>query len=182
MRKVVASLQMTLDGVVADPQNWSFQFNSDEQMKYKFDELFSADALLLGRITYQGFAAAWPHMTAQTGAYGERMNSLPKYVPSTTLTEAEWNASLIKDDLGQTISSLKQEEGSDILIFGSVELIRSLVPLNVIDEYRLLVYPIVVGSGKHLFNEANDIQVLKLTACTQFSSGVVLLTYQPESK
>src|SRR5438876_12375765 len=96
------------------------QFKSEEAQKYKYDELFASDALLLGRRTYQGLAAAWP---GATGAYGERINRMPKYVPTTTLQEAEWNATLIKDNVGEEVTRLKQESGQDILIFGSVELI-----------------------------------------------------------
>ncbi len=149
MRKLVASMLMALDGVVENPQMWTVQFRSEESQKYKFDELFASDALLLGRITYQDFAAGWPGVT---GAYGERINSMPKYVPTTTLQEAEWNATLIKDNVVEEVTRLKQEPGQDILIFGSVELIHSLMQEDLIDEYRLMVFPIVVGNGKRLFH------------------------------
>src|SRR5205814_1409279 len=110
MRKVIVSEYVTLDGVMEEPGTWSFQFWNDEASQFKFDELFASDALLLGRITYQGFAKAWPTMTG-TGEYGERMNSLPKYVVSTTLSEATWNASLIKDHIAEEVSKLKHESG-----------------------------------------------------------------------
>jgi dihydrofolate reductase len=120
MRKVIASMFVTLDGVMEAPNQWAFQFGSEEQQKYKFDELFASDALLLGRVTYQGFAAAWPNMPG-TGDYGVRMNSLPKYVVSTTLQAVEWNNSrLIKDNIADEVSQLKQQPGQNILLFGSM--------------------------------------------------------------
>ncbi len=186
MRKVVASEYVTLDGVMEDPGGgegtghggWSFQFWSEEAAKFKFDELFASDALLLGRKTYQGFAKAWPTMPG-TGEYGERMNSLPKYVVSTRLKTLEWNASLIKGPLAEEISKLKQQPGQDLLIFGSGELVHTLAQLNLIDEYRLMVHPIVVGGGKRLFREGSEKKVLRLVETKTFSSGVVVLTYQP---
>src|SRR6266702_3555865 len=144
MRKVIVSEFVSLDGVAENPA-WTFQFGSEEQEKYKFAELFACDALLLGRVTYQGFAAAWPQMKG-TGEYGERINSMPKYVASTTLTQMEWNASLIKGDLAEEVSRLKQQPGQDILVFGSCELVYTLTQLDLIDEYRLMVFPIVWGA------------------------------------
>src|SRR5436305_8174276 len=168
MRKIIVSEFVTLDGVIEDPGGaegfkhggWSFQFGSAEQQQFKVEELFQADALLLGRRTYQGFAAAWPNMPG-TGAYGERMNSLPKYVASTTLSEVTWNASLIKGDLADELSRLKQEDGQDILIFGSGELVHTLHEQDLIDEYRLMIFPVVLGSGKRLFSGGDEKKVLK---------------------
>ncbi len=186
MRKVIVSEYVTLDGVMEDPGGaegfkhggWSFGFGGSEQQQYKFEELFACDALLLGRRTYQGFAAAWPTMPG-TGEYGERMNSLPKYVASTTLSEVTWNATLIKGDLAEELSRLKQEAGQDVLIFGSGELVHTLHERDLIDEYRLMVFPVVLGSGKRLFREGSVQKVLKLVENRTFSSGVVVLTYQP---
>ena len=124
MRKVIVSEFVSLDGVAENPA-WTFQFGSEEQEQYKFDELFACDALLLGRVTYQGFAAAWPSIQG-TGANGERMNSMPKYVASTTLTQLEWNASLITGDLAEEVSRLKLQPGQGILVFGSCELVYTL--------------------------------------------------------
>ena len=180
MRKIVVSMFVTLDGVMEAPNQWSFQFGSEEQQKYKFDELFACDALLLGRITYQGFAAAWPNM-AGTGDYGVRMNSIPKYVVSTTLQEAEWNNSkIIKNNVSEELSILKQQTGQDILIFGSSALVNSLMQDDLIDEYRLMFFPIIVGSGKRLFQDANEKKSLRLIETKTFSSGVVVLSYQPD--
>ena len=181
MRKLVASMLMALDGVVENHHLWTSQFRSEESQKYKFDELFASDALLLGRITYQELAAGWPGVTG-TGAYGERINSMPKYVPTTTLQEAEWNATLIKDNVGEEVTRLKQESGQDILIFGSVELIHSLMQEDLIDEYRLMVFPIVVGNGKRLFHGESQQKEFKLVQSHTFGSGVVVLTYEPNRK
>jgi dihydrofolate reductase len=179
MRKIVVSMFMTLDGVMEAPNQWSFRFGSAEQQKYKYDELFACDTLLLGRITYQGFAAAWPNMPG-TGEYGVRMNSIRKYVVSTTLHEAEWNNSrIIKNNVSEELSILKQQTGLDILIFGSSTLVNSLMQYDLIDEYRLMFFPIVVGSGKRLFQDGNEKKSLKLIETKTFSSGVVVLSYQP---
>jgi dihydrofolate reductase len=175
MRKVIVSEFLSLDGVMENPA-WTFQFGSKEQEQYKFDELFACDTLLLGRVTYQGFAAAWPTMEG-TGEYGERMNNMPKYVASTTLTEMEWNASPIRGDLAQEVSRLKQQPGQDILVFGSCELVYTLTQLDLIDEYRLMVSPIVLGSGKRIFKEGSEKKILKLVETQTFSSGVVVLSY-----
>jgi dihydrofolate reductase len=190
MRKVIASEYVTLDGVMEDPGGaegfkyggWSFQFWSEEAGKYKYDELFASDALLLGRITYQGFAAAWPTMEG-TGDFGERMNSLPKYVVSTTLEKAEWNNStIIKANVVEEVSKLKAMPGQDILIGGSGVLVHTLTQHNLIDEYRLMVYPVVLGSGKRFFKEGTDLLKLQLAETKTFSSGVIVLTYHPVRK
>src|SRR5260221_1073534 len=151
MRKVIVSEYVTLDGVMEDPGGaegfkhggWSFGFGGAEQQQYKFEELFACDALLLGRRTYEGFAAAWPNMPG-TGAYGERMNSLPKYVVSTTLSEVTWNATLIKGELAEELSRLKQEAGQDLVILGTGELFRQLPQRDLTAEYRLSSFPLLL--------------------------------------
>jgi dihydrofolate reductase len=186
MRKIIVSEYVTLDGVMEDPGGaegfkyggWTFQFGSSEQQQFKFEELFQVDALLLGRRTYQGFAAAWPTMPG-TGAYGERMNSLPKYVVSTTLSDMTWNATLLQGDLAEELSRLKQEQGQDILVFGSGQLVQTLYARGLIDEYRLMVFPVVLGSGKRLFPEGGEKKAFKLVESKTFPSGVVVFTYQP---
>jgi len=180
MRRVIASEFVSLDGVMEDP-SWTFQFTSEEQGKFKFDELSASDALLLGRVTYEGFAAAWPHMTEQAGEYAEMMNGYPKFVVSTTLEEPlEWNnSSLIKENVAEEVSRLKQQPGKDILIFGSADLVNTLMRHDLIDEYRLMVFPVVVGSGKRLFGDGIDTKVLRLVETKTFGSGVVVLSYQP---
>lgn len=180
MRNIIVSEFVTLDGVMEAPNKWSFQFGrSEDQLQFKFEELKACDALLLGRETYQGFAAAWPTMQG-AGEYGERMNSLPKFVVSTTLSEVEWNASLLKGNLAEEVSRIKQQPGQDVVIFGSGELVHTLMQQDLIDAYRLMVFPVVVGSGKRLFREGGEKKVLKLVETRTFSSGVIVLTYQPD--
>jgi len=179
MRKVVVSEFVSLDGVMEDP-NWTFQFPSEDRDKFKFDELAASDALLLGRVTYEGFAAAWPQMEEQTGEYGAWMNGYPKFVVSTTLEKAEWNNStVIKANVAEEVSRLKQQSGKDILVFGSGELVNTLMQHDLIDEYRLMVFPVVVGSGQRLFEGASDKKALKLVGTKTFASGVVVLSYRP---
>ena len=179
MKKVVVSEFVTLDGVVEDP-SWTFQFKpSEDYLKVKLDELLTSDALLLGRVTYEGFAAAWPSMQKDPTGYADRMNSLPKYVVSTTLKEAKWNNStVIKQSVNEEVSRLKQEQGQgNILIFGSCDLVNGLVRYNLVDELNLWIYPIVLGKGKRLFKEGTSMN-LKLIEAKQFASGVALLRYE----
>ena len=180
MRKLVVSEFVSLDGVMEDP-SWTFQFPGEDRDQFKFDELSASDALLLGRVTYEGFAAAWPHMTEQTGEYGAMMNGYPKHVVSTTLEEPlEWNNSkLVKGDLAEEVSRLKDQPGKDILVFGSGDLVNTLMQHDLVDEYRLMVFPIVLGSGKRLFGEGGDMKPLKLMATRTLGSGVVVLSYGP---
>ena len=179
--KIVVTQFMTLDGVVESPQDWSFPYWSDETAKFKWDELLATDAHLLGRVTYESFAAAWPERTDEQG-FADRMNSLPKYVASTTLKKAEWNNStIIKTNVADEIAKLKKQSGGDILVAGSMTLIRTLMEHDLVDEYRLLTYPIVVGKGKRLFADGMAAS-LKLTESKPMGSGVVLLRYEPERK
>ncbi len=178
MRRVVAAEFVSVDGVMEEP-SWTAPFWSDELGTYQHAQLFRSDALLLGRVTYQGFAASWPSMEATEGDFAVRMNTLPKYVASTTLQQLEWNASLIEGDVPAAVTKLKQQPGQDILIYGSGELVRTLTEHDLIDEYRLMVHPVVVGSGKRLFDGIRDASTLKLTDTVTFSSGVVALVYEP---
>jgi dihydrofolate reductase len=181
VRKLVVTEFVTLDGVMEAPHQWSFPFWGDDIGKFKFDEHFASDALLLGRITYEGFAAAWPSRTDEQG-YADRMNSLPKYVVSTTLDKVEWNNStLIKENVAEEIAKLKQQSGQNIIIHGSGTVVRALMPLDLIDEYRLLVYPLVLGGGLRLFDDRSKAN-LKLVESKTFSSGAVALIYRPERK
>jgi len=186
MRKIIVTEFLTLDGVMEDPGGgdkseyggWSAQFWSKEAERFKHDELFASDALLLGRVTYQGFAAAWPRMTDDTGFAG-RMNSVLKYVVSTTLEEVEWNNSrLIKENLVEEITKLKQESGQDITVHGSGKLVNSLMQHDLIDEYRLMIHPVVMGGGKRLFKEDLDMKNLSLVETQAFKSGIVVLVYK----
>ena len=179
MRKLVVSEFVSLDGVMQDP-GWTFEFGSEDRDQFKFDEMAAADALLLGRVTYEGFAAAWPQMEEQTGEYGIWMNGYPKHVVSATLEEPlEWkNSTLVKGDIAEEVRRLKDQPGKDILIFGSADLVNALMQHDLIDEYRLMVFPVVVGSGKRLFGE-NETKTLRHTKTQTFDSGAVVLTYEP---
>jgi dihydrofolate reductase len=180
VRRVIASEFVSLDGVMEEP-GWTFQFPSEEQDSFKFEELAAAGALLLGRVTYEGFAAAWPQMAEQTGEYGAMMNGYPKYVASTTLDTVEWNASLLKGEIVEEVAGLKRQAGRDILVFGSGRLVETLLRHNLVDEYRLLVFPLVLGRGRRLFPEGPVI-TLELVEAKSFSSGVVALTYRPAAR
>ncbi|XRG77950.1 dihydrofolate reductase family protein [Rossellomorea sp. GAMAL-10_SWC] len=180
MRKVIVSMYLSLDGVMEEP-SWTMPYFNEEVGKFQNELLFSSEILLLGRVTYQGFAAAWPSMTDEDG-FADKMNSMPKVVTSTTLEEAEWNAILIKDNIAEEVSKLKQQPGQNILIYGSGELIQTLMQQDLIDEFHLMVHPVVLGSGKRLFNDGIDKKVFKLVETKSTSSGVVILSYQLERK
>ena len=176
MRKIIVTEFVSLDGVMEEPR-WTFKYWNDEIAKFKDEESSASDALLLGRVTYQGFAAAWPQSKDEGADY---FNSVRKYVVSETLKEPlEWNNStLIKDDVVEQITNLKQQDGKDITVHGSAMLVQTLMQHDLVDLYRLLVYPVVVGKGKRLFKE--DIPAtLKLLESQSFGSGVVALVYEP---
>jgi dihydrofolate reductase len=177
MRRVVLSLFMTLDGVIEAPHEWSGPYWNDDIARLKLNELFASDALLLGRVTYEGFAAAWPTMTDGAG-FAERMNKLPKFVATRTRQELTWNANVIKGSVPDEVAKLKQQPGMDILIGGSADLSQTLMKHDLIDEYRLLVYPVVLGKGKRLFVDGN-VNRLKLIESRSYGSGVVLARYEP---
>jgi dihydrofolate reductase len=185
MRRIVVTEFISLDGVIEDPGGsegtehggWTFQFNDPEGMKYKLDEVLDHEALLLGRITYEGFAAAWPGMTDEVG-FAEKMNTMPKYVVSQTLEQAEWsNSTVVSGDLAAEVGALKAQPGGDILVAGSASLVQGLAGHDLVDEYRLMVFPIVLGDGKRLFGPAAGGWKLKLVDNRQLGSGTVILTY-----
>jgi len=180
VRRIVVSEFVSLDGVVEDPR-WTFRFGSEEQERFKLDELAASDALLLGRVTYEGFAAAWPRMNDEEG-FADRMNGYPKYVVSTTLEEPlEWNNStLIKGDIVEQFTDLKRQDGKDIAVHGSATLVRTLMEHDLIDELRLMVFLIVVGKGKRLFGEAEETKAMELVEAKPLGpNGVLVLTYRP---
>jgi len=218
MRKLIVSEFVSLDGVMQapggaeeDPRGgfkhggWSLQFWNEEAMAYKSDELSATDAILIGRVTYEIFAGAWPTMidddvvnlikdgggdsesikaaAPEGNPFADRMNSLPKYVASRTLDKVEWNNStLIKGNLAEKIGKLKEQPGQDIVVHGSGDLVQSLIREGLVDEYRLMVFPIVLGSGKRIFQESSDTKGLKLVDAKPFKTGVVVLTYEPAPK
>lgn len=182
MGDVVVTEFMSLDGVIEDPGGaegfahggWSFKFDRGaEGDKFKYDELIAADAQLLGRVTYEGFAAAWPKMRGDE--FGERMNSMPKYVVSTTLQQAEWeNSTILNGDLAEDVGAVKARHAGDILIAGSAKLAQSLTALGLIDEYRLMVFPVLLGGGKRLFADDRELRNLRLVDSKPAGDALIL--------
>ena len=180
--RLVATEYLSLDGVFEEPGKWSFPFFNDEAGQFKWSELQASDALLLGRKTYEGFAAAWPTMKG-TGEFGEKMNSMTKYVVSSTLDKVEWTGSkLVKGDVAAEVRKLKNEPGHDLLLSGSAMLLNALMQANLIDLYRFMLHPIVLGKGKRLFADGGDKRILDLPETKRFSSGIVILEYGPSKK
>ncbi|MEC3982464.1 dihydrofolate reductase family protein [Amycolatopsis sp. H20-H5] len=177
-RKIVATEYVTLDGFMDEPGEWSMPFWSDEAGQYKKEELFGFEAMLLGRRTYDGFSRAWPTMSDSEG-FADKMNGMPKYVASRTPETATWNASILKGDVVEAVTELKNSDGGDLLLAGSGELLNLLAQHDLIDEYRLMVHPIVLGEGKkRLFTTAPRRQ-LELTGSVTFPTGVMVHTYRP---
>jgi dihydrofolate reductase len=178
--RLVATEYVSLDGVFEEPGHWSMPFFNQEAADFKSAELQASDALLLGRKTYEGFAAAWPTM-ADTGEFGDKMNSMPKYVVSSTLETADWTgSSLIKGDVIAEVRKLKQQPGGDLLLAGSAQLFHTLQGENLIDLYRFMLHPIVLGKGARLFPDGPGAKTLTLTHTQAFESGIVILEYEPE--
>jgi dihydrofolate reductase len=189
MRKIIVSEFVTLDGVMEDPGGadkferggWAFQFErGPEGDKFKLDETMAAEALLLGRVTYAGFAEAWP---SRTGEFADKMNNMPKYVVSSTLTQGKWNNStLIKGNVEQEVSKLKAMPGGDILVAGSGRLVNTLLQSDLVDELRLMVYPVILGKGKRLFQDRMGTLPLRLDEARPIGAGIVILVYHAERK
>ena len=176
MGKIVAVSYVTMDGVFEEPA-WSGPYFNDELSEFQADNLKEADVLLLGRKTYEGFKQAWPAMEEATGWFGKKMNSMPKRVATTTLTEPEWNATFIQGDVAEAVAALKAGPES-VLINGSASLINYLTGQNLIDEYRVMIYPVVVGSGAKLWHEGT---AAKFDIAGSFitKTGVAVITYVP---
>jgi dihydrofolate reductase len=190
MGKVVVTQFVSVDGVFQDPGGvgeidrggWSFKAKHGEEFdKFKSEELMAADAQLLGRITYEGFAKAWPSMEEAEGEYAVKMNSMPKYVVSTTLENPEWNNStVINGNVTDEVRRLKDEIDGDILVTGSGQLTQTLLDAGLVDEWRLMVFPIIVGQGKHLFGDQRDTSELRLKDSETIGpDGIIVLTYVP---
>lgn len=185
MGKIVVTEFVSLDGVMEDPGGaedfkhggWTFEINrGDEGDKFKLDEAMEADALLLGRVTFEGFAEAWP---SRDGEFADKFNGMPKYVVSSTLADPNWNNSTVLDgDLAEAISKLKQDHGGDVVVHGSARLAQALLDQDLVDELRLMVFPVVLGSGKRLFGETADKKPLKLVGSKTVGDGVAILTYE----
>ena len=184
MGRIVVTEFVSLDGVMEDPGGsedfehggWTFEIEQGEEGgKFKLEETFGSDALLLGRVTYEGFAAAWPE---RDGEFADKFNTMPKYVVSSTLTDPQWTNSHVRGgDLVEEITKLKGEVGGDIVVHGSASLAQGLLESDLVDELRLMVFPVVLGSGKRLF-EAGSKKRMRLTGSKAVGDGVLILTYE----
>lgn len=180
--RLVATEYLSLDGVFEEPGHWSGPYFNEQAGQFKYRELQASDALLLGRRTYEGFASAWPKMEG-TGDFGERMNSMPKYVVSTTLDRVDWTGSqLLKGDAVEEVRKLKEQPGKDLLLAGSAQLFNALMAANVIDLYRFMLHPVVLGDGKRLFTGGVNRPALRLVHTETFTSGIVILEYEPPAQ
>jgi dihydrofolate reductase len=181
MGRIVITEFVSLDGVMEEPR-WTFDFDrGPEGDKFKLDELFGADAMLLGRVTYQGFAAAWPSQTDEEG-FAERMNNLPKYVISQTLTDADatWTGTtVLRGDLVAEVTALRDRTERDVLIHGSASLVHALLRAGLFDELRLMVFPVILGTSLRAFPDDKMQANLALSSAASISDGIMLLTYQP---
>ncbi|GCE28396.1 hypothetical protein KDA_38800 [Dictyobacter alpinus] len=192
MRKIITTMWVSLDGFIAGPNgemDWIGELYDEAMGEYQFAFVSSADTLLLGRVTYQSFAGSWPHVpdspTVSEGekAYARKLNALQKVVFSKTLDSVEWNNSrLLREVNPADIEQLKQEPGRDIIIYGSATLVQTLTNLGLIDEYQILVHPVILGAGKPLFKDITDKVKLKLVNATTNPSGVIVLSYQPRAE
>jgi dihydrofolate reductase len=183
MGKIVVTEFLSLDGVIDEPR-WTFDFDrAAEGDKFKYDELFEAEALLLGRVTYQGFAASWPNMGHDE--FGQRMNTIEKYVVSSTLADAEatWGrTSVLRGDVVAEVTALKKQVGGNLLVEGSAQLVQALVAHDLVDEYRLMIFPIVLGAGKRMFpTSMPQSSTLEVTNSQLVGSGVLLLNLSAHS-
>ena len=186
MGKIVATEYVSLDGVAEAPgggeefehAGWTFEIDrGPEGDKFKLDETLNSEALLLGRVTYEGFAAAWPSME---GEFADRFNAMPKYVVSSTLENPEWNNStVLKGDVVEEVSRLRRAPGGDIVVHGSPQLVQTLLEHDLIDELRVMVFPVVLGTGKRLFGDTSDKKRLRLTDSRTVGDGIAILIYEP---
>jgi dihydrofolate reductase len=186
MGRIVVTEFVSLDGVIEDPGGsenfkyggWSFEIpRGEEGDKFKLDETLASKALLLGRVTYEGFAQAWP---SREGEFADKFNTMPKYVVSSTLEAPAWtNSTVLKGDLAEEVQKLRREQDGDIVVHGSASLVQALLENDLVDELRLMVYPVVLGRGKRLFGEAGDKKPLALVDSKIVGDGVAILIYRP---
>jgi dihydrofolate reductase len=189
MGRIVVTEFVSLDGVMEDPGGaenfehggWTFEFDrGDEGDKFKLDETLETEALLLGRVTYQGFAEAWP---SREGEFADKFNSMPKYVVSSTLEDPDWNNStVLEGDVVDEVAKLRQERDGDIVVHGSAQLVQTLVENDLVDELRLMVFPVFLGRGKRLFADTSDKKPLRLLDSKTVGDGIAILTYEPARK
>ncbi|HEX6689252.1 MAG TPA: dihydrofolate reductase family protein [Solirubrobacterales bacterium] len=188
MGKIVVTEFVSLDGVIEAPgggedyrhAGWTFEIDrGKEGDAFKLDELREAEVQLLGRVTYEGFAAAWPTIEDEAG-FAEKMNAMPKYVVSSTLEEAPWNnTTVLRGDAAEEVARLKREVDGAILVAGSAQLVQALIEHDLVDELRLMVFPVLLGSGKRLFGDVNEKKPLRLVSSRELGDGIALLTYEP---
>jgi dihydrofolate reductase len=186
MGRIVVTEFVSLDGVIEDPGGsenyrhggWTFEIERGEEGdRFKLEETMAAAAQLLGRVTYEGFADAWP---SREGEFADKFNSMPKYVVSSTLAEAEWsNSTVLRGDLAEEVAGLKREVDGVILVAGSAQLVQGLLEHDLVDELRLMVFPVLLGAGKRLFGEVGEKKPLRLVDSKTVGAGVALLTYEP---
>ena len=186
MGRIVVTEFVSLDGVMEAPGGgedfehggWTFEIaRGDEGDKFKLDEALDAEALLLGRVTYEGFAAAWPSVE---GAFADKFNNMPKYVVSSTLEKAEWNnTTVLSGDVVKEVSTLRQALDGDVVVHGSAQLVQTLLGHDLVDELRLMVFPVALGSGKRLFGDTSDKKRLRLTDSRTVGDGIAILIYEP---
>ena len=181
MRRVSAIESMSLDGVMQSPERWSLQYQNEEIAEANRARMAETDAMLLGRVTYEALASYWPYQNSADQPFTDYLNNTPKHVVSTTLEEPlGWqNSTLIKGNVAEEVLGLKRQPGKDIGIVGAATLVRSLLRDGLLDELKLMVHPIVLGSGKRLFEEGGDQKTLELVDSKTFGTGVVYLTYKP---
>ena len=185
MGRIVVTEFVSLDGVMEAPGGdndfergaWSFEIErGDEGDQFKLDETVAAEALLLGRTTYEGFAAAWP---SRSGEFADKFNNMPKYVVSSTLEDPEWtNSRVLSGDLEEEVARLREEQSGDIVVHGSAQLVQALIEKDLVDELRLMVYPVVLGTGKRLFGDTSDKKRLRLSDSKTVGDGETILVYE----
>jgi dihydrofolate reductase len=186
MGRIVVTEFVSLDGVLEDPggsedfkhSGWSFEISrGDEGDQFKLDETMGSEALLLGRVTYQGFADAWP---PRKGEFADKFNNMPKYVVSSTLSDPEWtNTTVLGGDLAESVADVKSRHDGDIVVHGSARLVHALVEQDLVDELRLMVFPVVLGTGKRVFGDTSDKKPLKLADSKIVGDGVAIMVYRP---
>jgi dihydrofolate reductase len=184
--RIVVTEFVSLDGVMEDPGGsedfkhgaWSFEFDRGEEgNRFKLDETLDSDALLLGRVTYEGFAESWP---SREGEFADKFNSMPKFVVSSTLDKAPWNNStVLKGDVVEQVSRLREERDGNVVVHGSAQLVQTLIEHDLLDELRLMVFPVVIGSGKRLFGDTTDKKPLQLVDSKTVGEGIAILIYRP---
>ncbi|HEY0619236.1 MAG TPA: dihydrofolate reductase family protein [Kribbella sp.] len=178
MRKLLESTFMSLDGSIANPQNWSPPYWDDEHSAYSLSLMEDTEALLLGRATYDVFAEVWPQRSGDP--YTDKFNAMPKYVASRTLTETKWNAQLLQGDAAEAVARLKEEDGGNLLKFGTGEFSKALLDAKLVDEYHIWVFPVIAGTGDRLF-DGHPLTHLELLGSTTFKSGIIVHKLAPKS-